>query len=448
MHDTVTAPVRPPTDATPKDGTDAVPHAGATDSTDIGTAGITDANIAGITAADTVDRADVDTGDGGVDLSAGLVEPEGARARPRWRRAGVLTQWALVVGVLAAFPLYQDQLPDLGLMWTSVSHADAGWLAVVVLAVAGSMGAFARLQRRLLRVGGLRMSMRRACAITYAGNALSTTLPAGPAVSVVYTFRQFRRNGASAQLATAVILAGGVITTSAYSLIGLAALLVAPGSRGPALVALSVPLAGAALVAAALAWRPTRALVTAPLRRLYRAAVAHPRIAPHAERLAGVPAVLRPTRRDWAALIALSVLNWVFDILALLAAAHAVGVAVDLDGVALTYFAAQAAGSILPLLPGGLGAIEGSMAASLVALGATLSPAVAAVGLYRLVSYWAVVTVGWIAWLALHEGPRVPARVKARLAGAVCLFLEGTTRVALTPYAAIIMNTPAEPRRP
>lgn len=398
MHDTVTAPVRPPADA----------HA----------------------------------------LPSETGPPEPTAARPRWRRAGVLMQWALLLGVLAAFPLYSGRLPDLGAMWTSASHADPGWLTVVVLAVAGSMGAFARLQRRLLRIGGLRMSLRRAFAITYAGNALSTTLPAGPAVSVVYTFRQFRRGGASPQLATAVILAGGVITTTAYSLIGLAALLVAPGSRGPALVALAVPLTAAALVAAALAWRPTRALVTAPLRRLHRAAVAHPRIAPHVERLAEVPAVLRPTRRDWAALVALSALNWVFDILALLAAAHAVGIGVDLDGVALAYFAAQAAGSVLPLLPGGLGAIEGSMAASLVALGATLSPAVAAVGLYRLVSYWAVVAVGWIAWVALHEGPRVPARVTVRLAATGRMFLEGTTRVALTPYAAMLMNAPAEPRRP
>ncbi|TYB43416.1 lysylphosphatidylglycerol synthase transmembrane domain-containing protein [Actinomadura chibensis] len=420
MHDTVTAPVRPQAEATAPRTQDAADGTNGTDS--------------------------------GADASLAVAEPEQAQAqaqaRPRWRRAGVLAQWGLLLGVLAAFPLYRDQLPDLSVMWTSASHADPGWLTVVVLAVAGSMGAFARLQRRLLRIGGLRMSLRRAFAITYAGNALSTTLPAGPAVSVVYTFRQFRRGGASAQLATAVILAGGVITTSAYSLIGVAALLVAPGSRGPALVALSVPLVPAALLAAALAWRPTRALVTAPLRRLYRAAVAHPRIAPHAERLAGVPAVLRPTRRDWAALIALSALNWVFDILALLAAAHAVGIGVDLDGVALTYFAAQAAGSILPLLPGGLGAIEGSMAASLVTLGAALSPAVAAVGLYRLVSYWAVVTVGWIAWFALHEGPRVPARVKARLAGAMRAFLEGTTKVALTPYAAVIMNAPAELRRP
>ncbi|WP_255281691.1 lysylphosphatidylglycerol synthase transmembrane domain-containing protein [Actinomadura madurae] len=202
------------------------------------------------------------------------------------------------------------------------------------------------------------------------------------------------------------------------------------------------------LLVPALRWGRFRALVTAPLRRVHRAALAHPRIAPHAERLAGVRDVLRPTRGDWAALIALALLNWVFDILALLSAAHAVGIAVDPNGVALTYFAAQAAGSMLPLLPGGLGAIEGSMAASLVAFGATLSPAAAAVGLYRLVSYWAVVAVGWIAWAALHEGPRVPARAKAHLSGAGRLALNGMTAVAfVTPYTAVMLNPPAEAPR-
>ncbi|WP_433468122.1 lysylphosphatidylglycerol synthase transmembrane domain-containing protein [Spirillospora sp. CA-128828] len=373
---------------------------------------------------------------------------EHAPPRAWWRRkAGLIAQWALVLGGLAALPLYRDELPDFGATWTAASHADPGWLTMVVLAVAGSMGAFARLQRRLLRVGGLRMPLRRAFAITYAGNALSTTLPAGPAVSVVYTFRQFRRGGASAQLATAVILAGGVITTTAYTLIALLALLADPHARGFALLGLAVPLTLGVLLVPALRWRPLRALITAPLRRAYRAALAHPRIAPYAERLAGVRDVLRPTGRDWAALMALALLNWVFDILALLSAAHAVGIDVDPNGVALAYFAAQAAGSLLPLLPGGLGAVEGSMAASLVAFGATLSPAAAAVGLYRLVSYWCVVAVGWIAWAALHEGPRVPARVKAGLAGAGRLIMDGMSAVAF-PYAAAPLHTPAEAPRP
>ncbi|GAA2137274.1 lysylphosphatidylglycerol synthase transmembrane domain-containing protein [Actinomadura napierensis] len=373
-----------------------------------------------------------------------------AAPRPWWRRrAGLLVQVTVLLVAVAALPLYRDSLPDVGAIWGAIRHADPGWMAMVVLAVAGSMAAFARLQRRLLRIGGLRMPLRRAFAITYAGNALSTTLPAGPAVSVVYTFRQFRRGGASAKLATAVILAGGVITTTVYSAIGLVALLADRDARGPALTALAVPAVLLLLLVPLLRWPRPRALLAAPPRRAYRAALAHPRLGPYAERLAGVRDVLRPNRRDWAALITLATLNWVLDILALLASARAVGIDVDPHAAALAYFAAQAAGSVLPLLPGGLGAVEGSMAASLVAFGATLSPAAAAVGLYRLVSYWAVVAAGWIAWLGLHEGPRLPAPAKARLAGAGRLVVEGLTSTAtLSPYSAVPLVMPAEARRP
>lgn len=379
--------------------------------------------------------------------SSPALEPPSSAGTTRWRRArGPLVRWGLLAAVLAALPLFADSLPDLGAMWGSMQNAHPAWLLLVVVAEAGSMGAFARLQRRLLRVGGLRISRRRAFAITYAGNALSTTLPAGPAVSVGYTFRQFRRGGASPRLATAVIVAGGVLTTAAYTVIGLLALTTQPQARVPVLLALAVPVL---LLLPALRWRALRVRLAAPLRHLYGAALAHPRLGPHAARLADVPAALRPSGRDWAALTALAVLNWLCDIVALLAAAHAVGIDVAPHGVALAYFAAQAAGSVLPLLPGGLGAIESSMAAALVGFGAAVAPAVAAVGLYRLISYWAVVAVGWSAWLALHDGPRVPERVKGAVARAGGALLRGLTATSLvTPYGGITLATPANLRRP
>ncbi|MGH8967686.1 MAG: lysylphosphatidylglycerol synthase transmembrane domain-containing protein, partial [Actinomycetes bacterium] len=73
----------------------------------------------------------------------------------------------------------------------------------------------------------------------------------------------------------------------------------------------------------------------------------------------------------------------------------------------------------------------------------------AAVGLYRLVSYWAVVAVGWIAWAALHEGPRLPARARAHLAVAGRLFLDGMAAATLAaPYTSVHSRAPAEVRRP
>jgi hypothetical protein len=123
----------------------------------------------------------------------------------------------------------------------------------------------------------------------------------------------------------------------------------------------------------------------------------------------------------------LAALNWLVDFLSLAAAAKAVGLGLAPYEVALVYFAAQAAGSALPLLPGGLGAIDGSMVVGLAAFGAAPAAAGAATGLYRLVSYWAVVAVGWLAWLALRAGDS--PRLRARLLRAPLL----RTRLLRTP---------------
>ncbi|WP_018655167.1 lysylphosphatidylglycerol synthase transmembrane domain-containing protein [Actinomadura flavalba] len=356
------------------------------------------------------------------DAAVAVVPAPAPQAPSRRFPAGRVLRWAMVLVVVALLPFVWNKLPDPRAMWSAATTAHPVWLTVVIAGAAASMGMFAWIQRRLLRIGGVRMSGRRMTAITFAGNALSTTLPAGPAVSVVYTFQQFRRGGANARLATAVIIVGGLVTSAAYTAIALVALLAEPRVRLAALAGLAVPVA---LVLAA--WpRPVRRRLAVPV----RAVLAHRRIAPWAERLRDGLAMLRPTRRDWGALVLFAALNWVFDILALYAAVRAVGLDISPVTATLVYFAAQAAGSMLPVLPGGLGAIEGSMAAALVALGAALTPAAAAVAVYRLASFWSVVAVGYLAWLALHDGPRVPAKARALAAGAGRATLAGLRTAA------------------
>jgi uncharacterized protein (TIRG00374 family) len=346
---------------------------------------------------------------------------DGAAARSGSRRAWSWTvQLLLVAAAVASIALLRDELPDLHDIWRAAAHAEPGWLAVVVVAEAASMSAFSRLQRRLLRAGGVRLSRGRVLAVTYASNALSTTLPAGPAVSVVYAFRQWRRGGAAAALATAVIVMGGVITTTAYTVIGLLTLLAEPHARRPA----ELGLAGFALAAGALALlvRLPRSrarlwgVAARALRRGRRNRYAAPLVGVLTHGLRQARGVVRLTPVDIGALTALAVLNWVFDILALAAAGRALGIDQAPYVVAVAYFAGQAAGSLFPLLPGGLGAIEGSMIATLVAYGAAAVPAGAAVGLYRIVSFWGVVTAGWLSWLGLWLGDRASRSRTARVA--------------------------------
>ena len=94
-----------------------------------------------------------------------------------------------------------------------------------------------------------------------------------------------------------------------------------------------------------------------------------------------------------ASVVALAVCVWACDFLCLLCSFAAVRAAVPWDGVLLAYGAAQIVSS-LPVVPGGLGIVEGSLTVLLVAYGVARGPAITAALAYRLVSYWLVIAVG------------------------------------------------------
>jgi hypothetical protein len=72
----------------------------------------------------------------------------------------------------------------------------------------------------------------------------------------------------------------------------------------------------------------------------------------------------------------------------------------DPDGALLAYGAAQVVGS-LPIVPGGIGIIEGSLAVILMQYGAGRVRALSATLVYRIVSFWLDITIGWI---TVHRG--------------------------------------------
>jgi uncharacterized membrane protein YbhN (UPF0104 family) len=75
---------------------------------------------------------------------------------------------------------------------------------------------------------------------------------------------------------------------------------------------------------------------------------------------------------------------------------HAFGGSVGIAGVAVVYLTGSAIGSLVPT-PGGLGAIEAALSAGLTAAGMPGAAAVSAVLLYRLVTFWLPVPIGWVA---------------------------------------------------
>jgi hypothetical protein len=81
-------------------------------------------------------------------------------------------------------------------------------------------------------------------------------------------------------------------------------------------------------------------------------------------------------------------------------------------GVLVAYGLTQLSAS-LPVTPGGLGVVEGSLAALLVAYGMPASEALAATLLYRLVSFWSLAPIGWMVWFGIELAQRRGTRIRA-----------------------------------
>ena len=112
-----------------------------------------------------------------------------------------------------------------------------------------------------------------------------------------------------------------------------------------------------------------------------------------------------PGISDWIAGFGWALVNWLTDCLCLVLAFTAVGADVPWRGLLVAYGAAQVAAN-LPITPGGLGVVEGSLTIALVAYGGSTASTVAAVVLYRILSFWVPVPLGWVAWAGLRVDAR------------------------------------------
>ena len=84
------------------------------------------------------------------------------------------------------------------------------------------------------------------------------------------------------------------------------------------------------------------------------------------------------------------------------ASVQAFGGGPGLVALGAVYLAAAALAAAAPT-PGGLGAIEAALVAGLTGVGMQPGPAVSAVLLYRLATYWLPVLPGWLCWRSLQH---------------------------------------------
>jgi len=194
------------------------------------------------------------------------------------------------------------------------------------------MAAFARSQRRLLRAGGgPSLHLASLIALTYAGNAIAMV----PTVAVLVALRDARIRRALDRLVLAT-------------------------------------------------WRVTR-------RAVHRGSSGAEGTF---EELLDRVAALRLPRLQYLEVFALALWNWVADCLCLGIAVLATGADLPWHVIFLAYGAGVAAGS-LGLTPGGLGIVEAALTAALVGAGIKADHALAAVLIYRLISFWLVMACGW-----------------------------------------------------
>jgi uncharacterized protein (TIRG00374 family) len=302
--------------------------------------------------------------------------------------------------------------------FTVLGHADFRWVPLAIFAESVSMVTLARLQRRLLRAGGVRPNINSMLRIIYASNSISVSIPiAGSPMSAAFSFRSFARLGADGSLAGWVLAMSGVISTVALALILAVGAMVSGNDLAAVIgvlgvLATVVPVLGCVIAVRNARLRTRLTLVGARCLRLAQRVIHRPQSDPRElidsaiTRLAG----LHLRGRSWAFVFFLAVVNWLANIACLAVAIVAVGSPVPWSALILAWGVGVAAGSF-GLTPGGLGIVEPALAAALVAAGVLAPEALAAVLVYRLISFWLVDAFGWTLYLATRKRrpPRPPA---------------------------------------
>ncbi len=278
-----------------------------------------------------------------------------------------------------------------------------------------SMMAFARLQRRLLWSGGVKLKLLAMAEITFAGNALGAALPGGAVWSATWSFGQLRRQGIKRSTVIWALLLSGILSTSILILIISIGILIA-GSRGP--------LAGVrSFVIGLLALIVTFVLAikifgnSGKVKKIKERYLQPSKNANHQSQTPKntLNALLREigaihsSSSGWLRAWLFALANWLFDAACLATSIWALHANVPWRGFLAIYGLTQIAAS-LPITPGGLGVVEASLAALLTAYGMPATMSLAVTVLYRSISFWALQPIGWGTWIFIELSERFKKR--------------------------------------
>jgi uncharacterized membrane protein YbhN (UPF0104 family) len=265
--------------------------------------------------------------------------------------------------------------------------------------------------------------VRSTFAFVLAQSAISLAAPGGPVAANAYAFRRLRNSGTEAAVAVwalAAINVVGAIAVAGFSILALTGV-------SPAGIATLFVL-GLFLTALVVVVRsPPRA--RRPMTRILRIIRRVRRrttddVGEAADDFVRRLSVIRLGRLDLSLTGALAVISVLADCAVWIAATQAMitipSRCVDASqgrplpaacqrfhepkqADDLVAYASGQAANVFQLLPGGIGLVESAMTATLTARHVRPIPALSAVLLYRLISYWAVILIGGACWLALRR---------------------------------------------
>ncbi len=285
-----------------------------------------------------------------------------------------------LIAAVAAVYLLAGQLAKVRI-GPLLRSADWRWtLAALGLSAVTYLGAAMSLSGFVLE----RLRLARTLLAQVAGSFVTLVTPAavgGAALNIRY----LRRNGVSAADSAASV---GVSQLVAFTL-HLSLLVIFAAITGTARDSSLQPPRWVFFVVAGLVVVGLAMLATPPGRRLLRARIAPGlgQVIPRLLDVAQQPAKLAQGMGGAALLTA-------GYILCLAACVRALGGSLPLASIAVVYLTGSAVGSIVPT-PGGLGAVEAALSAGLGAAGLPGATAVSAVLLFRMLTFWLPVPIGW-----------------------------------------------------
>lgn len=319
-------------------------------------------------------------------LDSALVPARDEAVVPGWLTRVRRISWLIAVPVIGAFVIRELLAGKLGGAASDLSHASLSWAGAAVALEAFSYLLYAAAQRRLLGRGAGGIGIRWLASLAVCAQGVSNFLPAGYLAANVLNFRELRRRRLTAPAAAKLLVTSSALYIGALAVLTAVAGELAGGRDGGSLEGARI---GAAVVLAAL---PVLGFAARVL--LKRGVIRLPRACTEGE---GLPM----SRSAAAGAAVLFTSSWLADASCLLAALHAVGAHPAWILVPIAYCAAQLV-SFLPITPGGLGLVEGSLTVTLMT-GGSGAPVLGAVLLYRIISYWGTLPFGLLGYMAVRR---------------------------------------------